>query len=107
MSHPCLEDVAPELVVELQRLLLSEGEAALADQIPGLILVERCRCGEDFCATFYTELRPRGSFDLGHQTIALSPDEGTLNIDVVETRIVQIEVLYRDELRKKIHSAIP
>jgi hypothetical protein len=70
-------------------------------------MVDRCRCGDDFCATFYTAPPPLGSFGPGHQTVALSPREGMLNIDVVGTKIVQIEVLCREELRKRVQAAIP
>ena len=30
------------------------GESELADTVPDLTIVERCRCGDDFCATMYT-----------------------------------------------------
>jgi len=70
-------------------------------------MVDRCRCGDDFCASFYTVPPALASFGPGDQTIALSPREGMLNIDVVGAKIVQIEVLYREGLRKKVHAAIP
>jgi hypothetical protein len=44
----------PALVTELEQLLQEEGEPALSAQVCGLHIVERCRCGDDFCATFYT-----------------------------------------------------
>jgi hypothetical protein len=93
--------------LELQRLLTKEGEPALASEAVQLRIVARCRCGEDFCSTFYTVLRPIGTFGHGHRTIALAPEIGYLNVDVVGSDIVQIEVLYRDDLKAKIHAAVP
>jgi hypothetical protein len=80
---------------------------ALATQVADLTIVDRCRCGDDFCATFYTVGRPNGPFGPGHYTIALSPLVGMLNVEVIGSQIVQIEVLYRIDLRTKIHAAVP
>jgi hypothetical protein len=102
-----LIDVAPELVSELQRLLAEEGESELASQAAQLCIVERCRCGDFFCSTFYTAPRLARCFGSGHRTIALEPDAGYLNVDVVGANIVQIEILYRADLRAKIHAALP
>jgi hypothetical protein len=107
MTPPRLIEIAPELVSELQRLLIQEGEPVLASQVAQVCIVDRCRCGDDFCATFYTAPRPKGPWGPGHRTIALQPKSGYLNVDVVESDIAQIEVLYRDELKAKIHSALP
>jgi hypothetical protein len=104
---PRLKDVAPELVAELQQPLSQEGVPTLATQVAGLPIVDRCRCGDHFCATFYTVALPKGPFGPGHDTIALSPEVGMLNVDVIGSQIVQIEVLYRDDLRMKIHAAVP
>jgi hypothetical protein len=107
MTPPRLIEVAPELVSELQRLLTQEGEPELASQVAQICIVERCRCGDYFCSTIHTAPRPAGWFGPGHRTIALDPEFGYLNVDVVGTKIVQIEILYRDELRAKIHAALP
>jgi hypothetical protein len=104
---PYVRDVAPELVAELQQLLSQEGEHALAKKAFELTIVERCRCGDFFCATFFTAPRAEGPFGPGHRTIALDPKSGMLNVDVVGTDIVQIEVLYRDDIRIKICAAVP
>ena len=102
-----LKNIAPELVAELQQLLSQEGSPTLAAQVADLQMVDRCRCGDEFCASFYTTARPIGPFGSGHYTISLSPAEGMLNVDVVGAQIVQIEILFRDALRMKIHAAIP
>jgi hypothetical protein len=50
-----LTEMLPVLAQELQQLLQAQGRLELAAQIPGLAIVERCRCGDDFCASFYTQ----------------------------------------------------
>ena len=99
-----LVDVAPELIGELRTLLLAEGYTALAAQTAELRLYDRCRCGDDFCGSFDTSLRPwptRGPDDF---TLPLS---GELIIDVIEAKIVQVEVISRDDIRTKVHKALP
>ena len=105
MNGPRLIDVAPNLVLELEQMLVEEGEPALSAQVAGLRIVDRCRCGDDFCASFFTAPRPVGSYGPGHRTIALAPALGYLNVDVVGGDIVQVEVLYRDDVKAEIHAA--
>jgi Group II intron, maturase-specific domain len=66
-----LEKALPDLAEELAHLLTISGHAALAEQVPGLKLLDRCRCGDDFCATFYTQPKPNPSYGNGHETIVL------------------------------------
>lgn len=95
-----LEDALPEFAAELRRTFEAEGRADLADQIRGLRIVDRCRCGDDFCATFYTVAKPAGAWGPEHETVVLeSAEAGMINVDLVAGRIVEIEALYRDELR--------
>jgi hypothetical protein len=49
---PRLADVAPEFVVELERLLVWQGAFAIANQVSELTLLDRCRCGDSFCGSF-------------------------------------------------------
>jgi hypothetical protein len=102
-----LIDVLPTFVAELEQLLTEEGELVLSAQVRELNIVDRCRCGDDFCATFYTEPRPKGSYGSGHRNIALEPREGMLILDVVSSKIACVEILYRDEIRKALHAALP
>jgi hypothetical protein len=51
-------DIFPSLSQEMQRLLIEQGETDLAAQVPQLCVVERRRCGDDFCATFYVQPKP-------------------------------------------------
>ncbi len=99
----------PELASELQTLLNERGEAALAAQVRDLHLVDRCRCGDDFCATLYLAPRPVGSWqDLGqHRNLMLNAEQGMIVLDLVDDRIVCVEVLDRPEVREKLVRVLP
>src|SRR5512132_3575336 len=58
---PLLTDVLPGLAQELQQLLTEHDEPALAAQVPDLRIIDRCRCDDDFCATFYVRPKPKGA----------------------------------------------
>jgi hypothetical protein len=97
----------PDFAGELTRLLEGEGRADLAQQVTDLRIVGRCRCGDDFCATIYTAPRPRGEWT-NHESIMLEAAEtGILILDVAAGRIVEIEALYRDDLRGVLTKLFP
>jgi hypothetical protein len=103
-----LRDVFPDVAKELQALLLAGGESLLAGQVESLRIVDRCRCTDDFCAMFYTVPRPAQlPWGPGHRNVALDPQHGNLILDVVDDRIVAVEILYRDEIRDKLRSIMP
>lgn len=97
-----LADTLPTLATELRQLLEEHGEPELAAQVPRLVIFDRCRCGDDFCATFYTTPTPMGGFGPGHRNVALTPDKGMLILDVVAGEIACVEVLNREDVRKKL-----
>src|SRR5271155_4200335 len=78
-----LADTLPEFVTELRQLLAEQGEPELAAQVPSLTILDRCRCGDDFCATFYTQPKPVGAYGPSHRNVALTPDEGMVILDVI------------------------
>ena len=102
-----LVDIFPDLSRELRELLSQQGESALAAQVPGLAVIERCRCGDDFCGTFYVLPPPKGAYGPDHRNVALEPKEGHLILDVVADKIAAVEVLYRDEIRKRLLVEFP
>jgi hypothetical protein len=60
---------------------------------------ELCRCGDDCCQSIYTEAPPAGAYGPAHRNIALdAPWPGYLIVDVVDERIMYVEVLYRATL---------
>ena len=66
----------PELAEEIQRMLAERGESKLAEQVQELNLIERCRCGDDFCATFYVLPKPVGAYGFGIATSFLRLGKG-------------------------------
>jgi hypothetical protein len=102
-----LADIFPELSAELQDLLTERGESELAAQVPGLTVIERCRCDDDFCGMFYVLPKPSGAYGPDHRNVALTPKDGMLILDVVAERIAAIEVLYRDEIRQRLLTEFP
>jgi hypothetical protein len=104
---PLLSETFPQLSEELQQLLTTAGETALAAQVPELTIVDRCRCGDDFCATFYTQPKPAGAYGPGLRTIPLVPEKGMLILDVVDGVVAKVEVLYRDDIRQRLLTMFP
>lgn len=70
-------------------------------------ILERCRCGDDFCATFYTLPKPVGAYGPSHQNVTLTPEEGMLILDVVDGEIACVEVLDRPVIREKLDAVLP
>jgi hypothetical protein len=103
---PLVSEVFPEFAAELESLLKSKGEA-LVTQIPGLRIVERCHCGDDFCATVYTVPKPKGTWGLDYRGIDLGASSGMIILGVLKDKIAEIEILYRDEIRNKLNILIP
>ena len=102
-----LRQTLPELADELSTLLTASGHNDLAKQIADLTIVSRCHCGDDFCATFYTKPKPSGAYGAGHRNVVLEPKQGMIVLDVVDGAIACVEVLYRDEIRRKLLEAMP
>ena len=97
-----LAETLPEFAQELQRLLEAQ-KPELAVQVPILKIVEGCGCGDDFCASFYTQPKPNGAYGPGHDTLLLDTEApGMLILDVVDGVISFIEVLYRPYVRQKL-----
>ena len=96
-----LQDALPDLTDELARLLRKNNEKHLVKQIPRLRLVDRCRCGDDFCATLDTAPKPKGAYGPNHERIPLNPSSGQLTLALLERKTVCIEILFREELRRR------
>lgn len=102
-----LADVFPAFAAELRQLLEEQGEPELAKQVPGLMILDRCRCGDDTCGTFYSKPKPEGGFGQGHRNVRLMPEEGMLILDVVGGEIACVEVLDRNDVRRKLDEVLP
>jgi len=102
-----LADTLSEFALELERLLAKAGAPELAAQVSGLVIVDRCRCENSFCSSFYTQPKPEGRYGPGHDCLDLDTDEGMVVLDVVAGTIVHVEVLNRDDIRTKLMSKFP
>jgi hypothetical protein len=102
-----LTEILPQLALELERLLREHEESELAAQVRTLAIVDRCRCGDDFCASFYTQPKPKGAYGPGHRNLDLDAEKGMVIVDVVSGLIAHVEVLNRDDVRKQLISAFP
>ncbi|MFG3342267.1 hypothetical protein [Glycomyces sp. NPDC048151] len=102
-EHPLVREVYPELVAELARLLEDEGERFLAILAHDLRIVAECGCGSDTCQSFHTsgDFPPGTKYGPGHRNVMLDPEEGMLILDVVEERIVYVEVLDRARMVRR------
>ncbi|MGA8222436.1 MAG: hypothetical protein WB780_12340 [Candidatus Acidiferrales bacterium] len=106
-KQPPLSDTLPAFTAELRQLLEEQGESELAAQVSRLAILDRCRCGDDFCATFYTKPKPIGGFGPGHRNVRLMPEDGMLILDVVAGEIACVEVLDRNDVREKLDAVLP
>ena len=102
-----LQDALPDLTDELATLLRNNDELDLVEQVPLLRLVDRCCCGDDFCATLYTAPKPKGAYGPNHESISLNPSSGHFILDLVDRKIVCIEILFREDLRSKVLQLFP
>lgn len=68
----------------------------MAPRLRHVRLVSVCDCGDDFCQSIHTAVSQQGKpYGEGHRCVPLLPAKGTLVLDVVNDRIMYIEVLNR------------
>ena len=101
-----LADISPAFAAELTTLLLSSEEPDLAGQVAHLKVLSRCHCGDSFCSTFYTAVPPDGSYGPKHRNVVLDPAVGMIVLDVVDQKIMCVEVLYNGKFREELHVII-
>ena len=104
---PLVREALPTLAAELEGLLREDGEPNLASQVSALHMVERCRCSDSFCAMFYTAPPPAGAWGKPFRNVALLPAVGDLILDVLDERIVAVEVLDNPQVREVVRRLWP
>jgi hypothetical protein len=102
-----IDQILPEFAEELKILLLASKEPLLAAQVPDLVVARRCSCEDDFCATFYTKYEPSMRPYRDARCLELEPKEGMIILDVVCGLIAKVEVLYRDDVRRRLRAIFP
>jgi len=106
-AHSTVGRLMPEFAQELQRLIAAADRPELVGQVVDLPIVDRCRCGQDNCATFHTAPRPEGAYPPGHDCVMLDPDTGLVILDLVENQIVCVEVLDRPDVKELLDQFMP
>jgi len=102
-----LTEILPEFSAELAHYLEQNGEPELAKQVATLHIIKKCHCTDDFCSSFYTRRKPRKPSGQDCRSISLEPDRnGMVILDVVNDEIIFVEILYRDDVRAKLKSAL-
>ncbi|RRR98769.1 hypothetical protein EIW28_17550 [Glycomyces terrestris] len=97
-----MREVYPDLVAELERLLEDEGERYLSITVRDLRIVAECECRDDYCQSIRTAPHPPGEpYGAGHQNVLLDPEEGMLVLDVLNERIVYVEILFRPPMARR------
>lgn len=97
---PLLTRVVPGLARAMEAALRGQGEEALAEQVAELRIARVCRCGQPYCASFWTTERPLARWLARGRHIELGGERaGQVALDVVRGRIVYVEVLNRGEVR--------
>ena len=103
--HPTLGDAMPDFAANLASILRDQERDDLANQVPTLQIIDRCDCGEPDCATFYTAPRSLGAWGGSHQNLVLPVQGWDLILDLLEGRIVCIEILDRPDLKLLLDTA--
>lgn len=102
-----LIEILPQFACELEQLLKKQGKQNLAAQVPTLAVLDRCRCEDGFCSSFYTQPKPKGAYGPGHESFDLDAQTGMVILDVVSGVIAHVEILNRDDIRKPLLAALP
>lgn len=100
-------EALPQFTRELEELLAKTKRPDLAAQISELTIVRRCRCEDDFCASFYTQFEPNTRPFPDCICVELEPMNGMIILDIVSRHIAEVEVLYRDDVRTALRAAFP
>jgi hypothetical protein len=100
-------ELVPDFARELAALVCADGRPDLAAQLPGLVVMSRCTCGDKNCAHFYTAPRPDGSYGAGHTNVMLSSKTGLVVLDLLGTKIVAVEVLDRPDVKGPLDEYLP
>jgi hypothetical protein len=102
-----IRSVFPEFSRELTELVALSEHPQLAEQVPHLPVLDRCRCGQSECAHFYTAPRPGAAYGPGHFNVPLGTVTGLIILDVVNDRIVAVEVLGRSDVKHRLDAFLP
>lgn len=107
MNRPTVSQAFPAFSSELETALRAQGRASLAAQVADLPILDRCRCGDPNCATFYTAPHSSDGFGPGHENVLADVRGGLVVLDVIDGRIHCVEVLDRKDVRDLLAAVVP
>lgn len=90
----------PAFASELEVLASAANRPDLAARIRGLVVEARCTCGNHGCAHFYTAPKPERSYGPERSNLTLRPKAGMIVLDLLQDRIVGVEVLDRPDVKQ-------
>jgi hypothetical protein len=105
-QRPLLIEFLPEIAEEVRQLLKIIERTDLLPSLDAARFVSPCRCGDDFCSSIYTAIKPSGPWGPNHETVPLGADKGMINLDIVEGKIVYVEILDRPDIRSIVDSRL-
>ncbi len=100
-----LKDALPQVAQELAHGFHLEGRDDLAEQVAQLELVDRCRCTDDFCATFYTQ--PNEPWEGKKVKRFILPMDRLLCLHTVNGVVARVELHWRPEVRDRLRELFP
>jgi hypothetical protein len=86
-------DLLPLTAEIISALLTKDGRNALAEQVPDLMIFDRCSCEAPHCASFYTQPKPDGRYGPTHWGFMLPSPAGLITFDMLDHRIAFVEIL--------------
>jgi hypothetical protein len=100
--------VSPLLARTLEEALRAQGEEQLAEQVPGLVVTEVCRCDQPYCGSFWTTRLPMKRWLMRGRQVPVDGElPGQVTLDVVRGEIAYVEVLHWDEVRVAVLGLTP
>jgi hypothetical protein len=100
-------ELFPAFAAELQELTERLGRSDIAEQLRDLPVLSRCTCAQRNCAHFYTAAPPLGSYPTGHSNLLVPATSGLVVLDVVDSRVVAVEVLDRFDVKSVLDQYLP
>ncbi len=96
-----LADALPKFAEELAHGLAVQGHKHLAEAVLSVEIVERCRCDEPGCVTFYAVPKTSATAWPASKRV-IAPAKGVMCVHYIDRQILCVEVLDRPDDRAKL-----
>lgn len=105
-ERPLLTEFLPEIAEEVRQLRTISERTDLLPSLDTARFVSPCRCLDDFCSSIYTAIKPSGPWGPNHETVPLGANTGMINLDVVNGKIVYVEILNRPDIKSIVDNRL-